>query len=73
MKSVMTALVGTETITTVGKLTLINGHQCLIDGLLNQSVNHGGDSQLAYLAIILGYIYPTDGIGTVATVKQRTY
>ena len=69
----VSTLARTETITAFGKLTLINRHQCLVDGLLNQSVNHGGDSQLAHLAIILGVLYPTDGIGTVATVKQKTY
>ena len=43
----------------------IDGCQGLVDGLLHQSVNHGGDAQPALLAIVLRYLYSTDWVRTV--------
>ena len=73
LQSMVAASSGAEAIATIGELTLVYGHQYLVDGLLHQSVDHSRDSQLAHLTIVLGYLYPKDGIRTVTTVKQRTY
>ena len=63
----------TETETPFRELGLIDDGQHLVYGLLHHAVNHGRDAQKAHLAIILGYLYPADGIRTVCTVKQRAY
>ena len=63
----------TETEASLGELGLIDYRQHLVDGLLYHAVNHGGYAQQALLAIVLGYLYPSDGIRTVCTVKQGAY
>ena len=63
----------TEAETSLGELGLIDYRQYLVDGLLHHAVNHGRYAQQALLAIVLGYLYPSDGIRTVGTVKQGTY
>ena len=56
-----------------GELGLIDYCQYLVDGLLHHAVNHGRYAQQALLAVVLGYLYPADGIRTVCTVKQGAY
>lgn len=56
-----------------GELGVIDYCQCLVDGLLHHAVNHGWYAQQALLAVVLGYLYPTDRIRTVCTVKQGAY
>ena len=56
-----------------GELGLIDYRQYLVDGLLHHTVNHCRYSQQAHLTIVLGYLYPADGIRTVTTVKQGAY
>ena len=62
-----------EAVTSWRELSLIDGCQGLVDGLLHQSVNHGGDAQQALLAIVLRYLYSTDWVRTVWAVLQGTY
>ena len=54
-----------EALTPWRELSLIDGCQGWVDGLLHQSVNHGGDAQQALLAIVLRYLYSTDWVRTV--------
>lgn len=49
---VMTATPRTEAAAAVRKQLLIDEGQYLIDGLLHQSVCHGGDSQKSHLAVV---------------------
>ena len=65
---IMTATPRTEAEAVPAELFLIDGSQNLVDGLLHHAVYHGRYSQKALLAIVLGYLYPSDGIRTVAAV-----
>ena len=66
---IMTATPRTEAEAVLAELLLIDGSQDLVNGLLNHTVYHGRYSQKPLLAIILGYLYPSDGIRTVAAVQ----
>ena len=63
----------TETETPFRELGFIDDGQHLVDGLLHHAVYHCRNAQQAHLAVVLGYLYPSDGIRTVGTVKQGTY
>ena len=43
-KGIMAAHLGTETVTSLGKLTLVYRGQYLVYGLLHQTVYHSGDT-----------------------------
>ena len=63
----------TEAEAILAELFLIDRSQYLIDGLLHHAVYHGRYSQKPLLAIVLGYLYPSDGIRTVAAVHEALY
>ena len=67
------AALRTEAEAVVAELTLIDGSQDLVDGLLHYSVYHCRYAKQALLAIFLGYLYPSDGIRTVASVHKGAY
>lgn len=62
-----------ETVTCLGKLTLIYRGQYLVDGGLNQPVYYGGNAQKPFLAIFFWDFYPANRVGTVSPGLQRTY
>ena len=70
---IMTATPRTEAEAVPAELFLIDGSQNLVNGLLHHAVYHGRYSQKALLAIVLGYLYPSDGIRTVAAVHEALY
>ena len=57
----------------IGELRLVDDGQYLVDGLLHHAVYHCRYAQQAHFAVVLGYLYPTDWIGTVTTVQQGAY
>ncbi len=54
-----------EAIAPVAELTFIDWCQHLGYRLLYHSVHHRGNAQLTFLAIVLGYFYPADGVRTI--------
>lgn len=60
----------TEAVARLGELVLIDGSQCLVYGLLHQTVYYCRYSQQAHLAIVFGYFYPFHWVRTVRTVHQ---
>lgn len=63
----------TEAEAILAELFLIDRSQYLIEGLLHHAVYHGRYSQKTLLAIVLGYLYPSDGIRTVVAVHEALY
>ena len=70
---IMTATPRTEAEAIPAELFLIDGSQDLVNGLLHHTVYHGRYSPKALFAIILGYLYPSDGVRTVAAVHKGLY
>ena len=62
LQSFMGTKTGTKTKTIGMKLSLINWRKHLGNGLLDNTVNNSGDTQLTLLTIIFGYFYPTNRI-----------
>ena len=62
----------TETVASLGKLVLIDWSQCLVYGLLHQTVYYCWYSQQAHLAIVFGYFHPFYWGRMVRTVHQGT-
>ena len=54
-----------EAVAAVAELAFIDGGQYLGNGLLYHPVHYRGDAQQTLLAVVLGYLYPADGIWTV--------
>lgn len=62
----------TEAVARLGKLVLIDWSQCLVYGLLHQTVYYCWYSQQAHLAIVFGYFHPFHWVRMVKTVHQGT-
>ena len=62
----------TEAVARLGKLVLIDWSQCLVYGLLHQTVYYCWYSQQAHLAIVFGYFHPFHWVRMVRTVHQGT-
>lgn len=56
---------GTEAVTSLAELTFVDGTEHLGYRLLKHAVYHRGYSQLAFASVVLGDLYPADGIRTV--------
>ena len=64
---------GTEAVAPIAELTLIDGTEHLGYRLLKHAVYHSGYSQLAFASVVLGYLYPTDGIRTVCPLANTLF
>ena len=72
-QSIVTPSLRTEAVACLGELALIDWGQCLVDGLLHEPVYHGRYAEQALLAVVLGYLYPADGLWLVVQLYPRSY
>ena len=73
LQRIVASTIRAEAEAAAAKLLLIDRSQDLVNGLLNQTVYNCRYAQQSLLAIILGYLYPSDGIRTVAAVHEALY
>ena len=66
----MCASVGPEPVAGVGKGRIEDGFQHLEDHLLNQTIHHHGNAQLALSSARLGDLHSTHGLGPVGPIQQ---